>query len=837
MQARSRLQHLASCTSVIADALERISEPLTQNPFLGPIARTLRAISGTICDVKQNKNDCIELVDGLFVVLLEIVALHTKAAGTDSDSADISPTVLHHIGDFTMTLVKIQAYLERQQDRKRVDLKGLFRRQGGLTALLNECRSGLQRATEVFKINSATILNEVRQLAAETEEMHQTILRIIDSLLNDAASFETTSTLNESRSSSLSLSMLPPSPSIFHGRDTQVDEILKSFVDTVPRIAILGTGGIGKTSLALRILHDPYIVARYSERRFFIPCEAATTKDELIRLVATHFELPTSQNQASNVVHHLTKIGPCVFVLDNLETCWEAPETRQGVESFLSLLTDIESLALMITLRGSERPTNVRWTRPFLAPLTPVDLGAAQQIFLDIADTAGDSDSAEIRKILSLTDNMPLTIHLMAHVVDSEGPAAAISRWELERTSMPSDGQTKRTNLDLSISLSLSSPRLTATPSARDLLSLLSLLPMGLEDSELIEITSAIPHILACKESLLRTSLAYMDNQRLKSLVPIREYMRKHHPPRAETVNPVFTVYKNLFGFMAEGDWTLNSKPIVNRLRASFMNVQNILAFKLALPEDDPDDRAATLYCGLSVNKFNRLSGQGVMPLFAQMAMQLPRPVNHTLEVRFIAERLIEHTYSRIVNPLPLIEEAEGHLPFIHDIDTKCGLFNAIGDWYQRDSSLTKAQTFYRRAIQLCPQPGASGFEAYAWCRLAIIEWRRGKYHQAFYLSGRAQEAAIIRSNLSTQAQALWVQGLCLNELGDYSRSIAGCWHGRTLLGLSGLEHGHLDGLLLEALQEAYRLNRSTPRHVRCWNSWRNTHQWRKAPSMWHSFT
>jgi hypothetical protein len=52
-------------------------------------------------------------------------------------------------------------------------------------------------------------------------------------------------------SSSNSISMLPSEPKIFHGRDSELSDILHLFSQGTPRIAILGAGGMGKTNLVL----------------------------------------------------------------------------------------------------------------------------------------------------------------------------------------------------------------------------------------------------------------------------------------------------------------------------------------------------------------------------------------------------------------------------------------------------------------------------------------------------------------------------------------------------------------------------------------------------------
>jgi hypothetical protein len=113
-------------------------------------------------------------------------------------------------------------------------------------------------------------------------------------------------------------------------------------------------------------------------------------------------------------------------------------------------------------MRGTERPARVQWTRPCLPPLRPLGQEPAWQTFVDIADNI--HNPAEVDKVLRLTDNMPLAIDLLAHLVDSEGCSKVLSHWEESKTALLSDGFDKRSNLEKSIALSLTSPRMNTAP-------------------------------------------------------------------------------------------------------------------------------------------------------------------------------------------------------------------------------------------------------------------------------------------------------------------------------------------------------------------------------------
>jgi Cdc6-like AAA superfamily ATPase len=153
--------------------------------------------------------------------------------------------------------------------------------------------------------------------------------------------------------SSNSISMLPSEPKIFHGRDSELSDVLKLFHQPTPRITILGAGGIGKTSLAQTVVHHPEIAARYDQLRFFVACDSAATKTELATLIGAHLGLKPGKDITRLVVNHFSHGPPALLILDNFETLWEPTESREDVEEFLSLLTDIKHLALMVCTKFS----------------------------------------------------------------------------------------------------------------------------------------------------------------------------------------------------------------------------------------------------------------------------------------------------------------------------------------------------------------------------------------------------------------------------------------------------------------------------------------------------
>ncbi|KAJ7028295.1 hypothetical protein C8F04DRAFT_1266012 [Mycena alexandri] len=673
-----RLTNIAACVSAAVDTLELVSDTLN-TPFLSAISSTSRSLLKSVETAKQNKESCIELLEKTHQLIYAIIALHIR-----SDGAELSPSALNHIAGFTKTLHKIHHFVEAQQEKGW--LKEFFRK-GEISALLRGCNTGVQEAFDSFQasqlssahtlrqiiddglgqIEATGLVNDAVELQKSAQDTHLEVLKMIDSLpemnISDRAS-SMNGGLSSAGNSSTSMTMLPSEPKIFHGRDSELADILSAFGQEPTRIAILGAGGMGKTSLSRAALHHPQVVVKYGQHRFFVACDTTHTKIELAALIGAHLGLKSGNDLTRLLIRHFSSGPPALLILDNLETVWDPTKSRGEIEEFLSLLTDIKHLALIITMRGAERPAKVSWTRPFLAQLVPLGKAAARQTLLDITDDVHAKE--DVDNILSLTDNLPLAINLIAHLVESEGCSTVLSRWKEEKTAIISEGYDRKSNLDISISMSLSSPRVTSVPRSRDLLSLLSILPDGLADVELRQANIPIDHIRRCKTALLRTSLAYEDQGRLKSLVPIREYFQKFQPPSPQLLRPLRLYFHELLDLCTKHRGTLPSRGATDRIALNFANVQNLLLSGLNLENPDLVD---TIYSVTYLDLFSMGLGRGGLTFMDQISNLLPEPKNHRLEVAIIMRRLTSWKYYPIPDPRALVDEVEEHFKHFDDPD------------------------------------------------------------------------------------------------------------------------------------------------------------------------
>ncbi|KAJ7676893.1 hypothetical protein DFH06DRAFT_1428772 [Mycena polygramma] len=734
-----RLTKIKACLVVTADSLEVLASGLKE-PSLEAISYTTTSLLKNVETIKQNKEECAQLLEQTHELLDAVLVTYIKS----DTGVDLLPSVLNNMGKFTQTLHKVHTFVEAQQKGSKI--KKLFR-QGELSTLFKGCREGLRQGLDSFQINMRTIMKDLTDIQKESEERHKEVLLLIEALTD--ASSDHTSTISRvysgSHNSSTSMTMLPSEPKIFHGRDSELSEILQLFSQGNLRIAILGAGGMGKTTLARTVLHHAQITTRYEEHRHFVACDSATTKVELAALIGAHIGLGPGKDLTRAVVQHFCSKPASLLILDNLETVWEPMEHRKEIEEFLSLLTDVDHLALIVTMRGAERPAKVAWSHPFLPPLRPLEQDAARQMFIDIADDGHNQE--DVDKVLTLADKMPLAISLLAHMADSEGCSTVLSRWEEEKTSMISYGWDRKSNLDLSISLSLSSPRLKAFPHSQRLLSLLSMLPNGLSDVELVQSKLPIDKVLGCKAALIGTSLAYSDsNKRLKVLVPIREYMLKVQPPKDALIRPLRGYFQELLELNKKYHGTAPNSGTVARISSNLANIQNVLQ-------------------------------KGLKPV----------PHNHQLEGYFATELL-----------------DSWHYGFPGDLDTV--ITQGITHVEQCDDLDLKSLNFGKRALSLATSTGNMKRQAQALLFMAWTNWALGNYSVAQEYAKECQRLARMSAQLYEEARGLRIDTMCCYSLGDYSQSLFLCKQARDLLAACGMSHSNLNHIIMSSQAEVHKL-------------------------------
>ena len=320
------------------------------------------------------------------------------------------------------------------------------------------------------------------------------------------------------------LPVLPARPRCF-GRDEEIAALVTALLAPQPEaVPVLGPPGIGKTNLALTAAHDERVAARYGARRFFVRCDGLQSRFDLAGTIAAALGLPLGGDNEAAALGELGRAA-AMLIVDNAETPWEADPL--GIEELLARLATLPGLALIVTLRGNERPAGVAW-REACRP-QPISVAAARELFLFIAGRHFDRDR-RLDELLSAIDHVPLAISLLAALAEGEPDLEGLwRRWQDERTAMlqRAGGRDRLTNIELSYEVSWTGPRMTSA--GRRLLSLLALLPAGVAHADLGTI---LPQVATPAAATLRKAgLAFDEAQRLRVLAPLREHVRVRHPP------------------------------------------------------------------------------------------------------------------------------------------------------------------------------------------------------------------------------------------------------------------------------------------------------------------
>jgi len=494
--------------------------------------------------------------------------------------------------------------------------------------------------------------------------------------------------------------IIPAAPRIF-GREDKVQELIAAILADKPDpIPALGGPGIGKTAVTLVALNDNAVIARFGDRRYFVRCDAAKSRRELASTIAKNMGLsaPSDPEQA---IQAFLEREPALLVLDNAETPWE--NDLLPVEELLGILGRCCCGAMVVSMRGHERPQEVSWRQPI--ELTRLDDDSAREAFLEIAGKEF-ADDPRVRDLCKELEGVPLAITLMALAAQGESDLEGIwSRWQSERTAMlkRDKGDHPLTSLDLSYQISIHGDRMN--PEARELLSVLSLLPDGLAHQDLPEIH---PHGHRAASTLRKVGLAFDEAGRLRVLAPLREHVTKKYPPEKDALDPVVSHFVELA--LEHGDTVgrEGGAEAVQRLSQEVGNVEAMLI--RALTREASEE---TIQASVDWGEFVRFTGLGsIRPLAAALAAAealglVQDQANCIKRLGDIALRRSDHDLARA--------QYEKAIPLYQKVGSILGEANCIqslGDIARERSDHHTARSQYEKALglyQRIPEPYSIG--------------------------------------------------------------------------------------------------------------------------------
>jgi len=426
---------------------------------------------------------------------------------------------------------------------------------------------------------------------------------------------------------------------------------------------VLGGPGIGKSTITIAAVHRPEVIRRYGSRRYFVRCEAAPSRSAVVAVMARLLGIDPAPGIEAAV---LTAFGaePALLVLDNFETPWEAEQSE--AEELLGLLSGVPGLALVVSVRGGERPGGVSWAEALRAvPLDPV---AARQAFLDIAGKKFEADPL-LDTLLAAVDRVPLAIHLLAHTAEPDPSLENLwQRWQSERTALLKRGAggDRLSNIELSYEISWNGPRMTED--SRRLLSVLAQLPAGVAGAHLSVVNPSGP---AAATALRASGLVYDEVGRLRILAPVREYVRRMHPPRSEDLDRAAAFYRRLLTEHGPKVGGSGGEEAARLLGPEAANIEQVVLASLTTA--GAPELADTVSAWA---KFARLTGAG-SPALIERVVETIRAANHPRAVAICLKSLGDVYLSRS-NLDVAREHYEQAMPLYRQVGSVLGEANCI---------------------------------------------------------------------------------------------------------------------------------------------------------------
>jgi tetratricopeptide (TPR) repeat protein len=558
-------------------------------------------------------------------------------------------------------------------------------------------------------------------------------------------------------------------------------EKVVGLVENLEPVALIGAGGIGKTSIALTVLHHDRIKKRFGDNRRFIRCDQFPASrphllSRLSKTIGAGIETPED----------LTPLRPflsskeMILILDNAESILDpqGPDARE-VYSVVVELSRSSNICLVITSRISTVPPHCK--RPVISTLS---VESACDIFYGIYENGGRSDI--ISDLVRQLDYHALSITLLATTAAHNlwDYARLVKEWDVQRA------QVLRTDYDESlaatIELSLDSPTFRKLgPDARDLLGVVAFLPQGANESNIDWLFPTIPDRQVVFDKLCVLSLTYRSNGYITMLAPLRDYLTpdpKSSPLLCSTKDRYFTrlsvkVSPGKPGF-EEARWITSEDVNVEHLLNIFtsLNTKSGVVWGACINfmthlywykprytslgsriEGLPDDHRSKSRCLIQLSRLSESVGNFVeQKRLLIHSMKLERERGNDLEIARILRRLsgANRRLGLYAEGMQQAREAVRIYERLGDTLGEADCWDDLSRLLHQDDQLDAAEEAALRAINLLPEKGQEHFLCQYHTGLGDIYGSKGEREKAIH---HLEVALGIASAYKWKDQLFWI--------------------------------------------------------------------------------